>query len=307
MECHHARRHPVPQLFFANFSAFTLRPDARIIAVGYVEGNMNYGYGARTNNDGNANAVIDEDKLKLFELGAHISVIPTTISPAVALWDLTTGALLHAFKRISEDTICPAFSPDGGVTLSTKLFTLEWSRDGKLLAAMIVDEPEKPLNQIWDLASRAGRSLRVDGVAGHLAFTRDGRQLLAAFNSGLYQLWDVTTGAIIGERDNSMLPNYLRFSKVGKIIDTGIQRFAVVSFYPDWKPRASTGISEAIRGRWSGGLELTGLAIEGDDAAEDAGRAALEIVVEQAGGAEGLIGVEDVGAGFDGGELGWEG
>jgi hypothetical protein len=58
---------------------------------------------------------------------------------------------------------------------------------------------------------------------------------------------------------------------------------------------------------WERGLELTDLAIEGDDAAEDAGRAALEAGEEQAVGAEGLVGVEDIRAGFDGSELCWEG
>ncbi|KAJ0417656.1 hypothetical protein BJY00DRAFT_315767 [Aspergillus carlsbadensis] len=242
--------------------ALALSPDGSTLAVGYSN--------RISDAQGEATGDADEDEIRLFGSREPHSTTPTTAPPAVGLWDLTTGALLHVIKGTREDTERLAFSPDGRAVAFTShckdptnggliavwtaqrgtqiflgdpshsLCILEWSSDGKLLAAMVLDNSWDSLIQVWDVASRTSRSIRLDAMARYLAFAPDGNRLLADLDLGLYQLWDVTTGALLGQRDNVPRPTYLRFSEDGETIETGVHRLAVASLYPDWNLSDST-------------------------------------------------------------------
>ncbi|KAF9762005.1 hypothetical protein IL306_003590 [Fusarium sp. DS 682] len=262
-----------------------LSPDGRILAVKYWHGNMRRGESEQAgsiDDDGKGHTNVDKDELRLFGSGEPHVITPTTLPPAVGLWDLTTGALLHVCPGISVDEGCLAFSPDGQTLAFGPRYTgmeridiggwiavwdiqgaglmvlgeyvqaltdLAWSPDGKLLAATIRDDKFKDQIQIWNVTTRTmSRSFELDHRPHDLSFTPDGERLLTVSPGGIYRLWAVTTGALIGQRSAVWGDQWLRFSEDGKTIDTGVNRLALASFYPGWKPTDATEFY--LSGNW---------------------------------------------------------
>ncbi|HEX8845237.1 MAG TPA: caspase family protein [Pyrinomonadaceae bacterium] len=132
----------------------------------------------------------------------------------VALWDVATGAELHAFKKHCDDIIRVAFSPDGKILASSggggtvnlwdvvtgaKLRTLKgrpaefnslaFSPNGRFLASGGEDVLE-----LWNVAT--GVKLRTLESAGAPVFSPNGRILAVAAVDGI-ELWDVATGRLL--------------------------------------------------------------------------------------------------------------
>jgi WD40 repeat protein len=100
--------------------------------------------------------------------------------PAVALWEVGTGAEMDPLEVGGEAARRVAFSPDGAT-----LAVGQWGGKGRRGAVTL-----------WDWGSRRRRAV-LDGHRGGinaLAFSPDGARLATGDSTGLVKLWDVAAG-----------------------------------------------------------------------------------------------------------------
>ena len=225
---------------------------------------------------------VDADELRLFGCGEPHFISSTIMPPAVGIWNSATGALLQVAKGASEDHGCLAFSPNGRFLafgphhtsveriwnggwiaiwdvpngeLSVlgdfvqDVIAVSWSLDGNALASIIVDDTSESQIQIWDMTTRSlTTSIKPQSWPHLTAFSPDGQLLLSASHDGTYQLWEARTGTMIGQRESLWGAQRLKFSEDANMIDTGLNRLELASFYPGWVPTDSTEFF--LTGNW---------------------------------------------------------
>ena len=146
------------------------------------------------------------------------ATLAVSTMPEARLWNASTGMPLGPPVRNSEFSIgvYAALSPDANLLaaidpLTARLlnlrthqqvplpgaegaFAVRFSPDGSLLAVGTGSGV-----QLWDTAShRRLATLSSSGLAvGAVAFSADGRLLVAAYTSGGIQFWDVATGKLV--------------------------------------------------------------------------------------------------------------
>jgi WD40 repeat protein len=109
----------------------------------------------------------------------------------VKLWDLETGQLVHTFHGLGKGVVGLAFSPDG-----------------QTLACACQDRHGSV--RLWDLTTRQEvlASLRhtVPLAIQGLAFSADGRRLLALYVDGTVKVWDARARQEVGRESADVLP-----------------------------------------------------------------------------------------------------
>jgi WD40 repeat protein len=166
---------------------------------------------------------------------------------AVKVWDAVTGQELLTLRgrhgvafspdgrrlALADATavrVCDATTGEEVLTLrghTGRVFTVEYSPDGKRLASVSVDGTAK----LWDAAT--GQELLT--VRGHLgnvlgvAFSPDGKRLASAGDDGAVKVWDATTGQEL-----------LTLLGHGQAVDS-------VTFSPDGKRLASAGRDRTVK------------------------------------------------------------
>lgn len=136
-----------------------------------------------------------------------------TISDAIRVWDVATGREL---RTISADSLNVAgfMGGEGGAALSP---------DGNQLARVDTEGSEEDQVKVFDIATgRETRSLKLpdkDIDYAELAFTPDGRLLLAGIVEKHLKLWDLTTkanGRELGPATQDFVP--IKFSRDGRLL-----------------------------------------------------------------------------------------
>jgi WD40 repeat protein len=135
------------------------------------------------------------------------------------------------------------------------VIAISWSSDGNALASIIVDDTSESQIQIWDMTTGSlNTSIKPETWPHLTAFSPDGQLLLSAqlllpsSRGGTYQLWEARTGTMIGQRESLWGAQRLQFSEDANMIDTGLNRLELASFYPGWVPTDSTEFF--LTGNW---------------------------------------------------------
>jgi RNA polymerase sigma factor (sigma-70 family) len=167
----------------------------------------------------------------------------------IGLWDVATGRFLRGYTAHHHNVLALAFSADGKVLASgsydgtvrvTEVATgkevrqfrvdkepcwgLALSPDATLAASGSQDDTTIHL---WDVITgkELRRFARRHGGSIHLAFSSDGRTLLAAGGTATARLWEVATGE---ERRSLSLPDFpesVAFSRDGRLMAFGGMTF----------------------------------------------------------------------------------
>ena len=153
------------------------------------------------------------------------TVAAGTADGHIRLVDLTDGKL-HSF-----DVSHPALEPQPGAGQPGRpvppqypaIFSLAWSSNGKVLASSAQSDRVRgwdpsTAKEVWALDDTSG--------AGHIAFTPDGKHLLAPVKAeGMYRcaLWDADTRMKTAELDGFSVGNGLAVSADGRLFSNGRQ------------------------------------------------------------------------------------
>jgi WD40 repeat protein/serine/threonine protein kinase len=162
---------------------------------------------------------------RLVTLRGHLGAIwSTTFSPdgaevatcsadgTVRVWEArsTNPRLLNSDRGVSY--FCLAFSPDGRILAAGRatgqIELWDWANSKQLLTLSTQGHAD-------DQATSTSL-----GVFA-LAFSPDGRQLAAHVGAGFVQLWDVSSGQLVGELVGNRIPGGLSFSPDGRLLAVG--------------------------------------------------------------------------------------
>jgi WD40 repeat protein len=113
----------------------------------------------------------------------QIATVDST--PAVCLWDVEDGQLLHVLHPEGHAVLAAAFAPDGRI-LAT------WDRV-RGLPVFGKEKPPDPLIELWDV--NTGRQCASMAGWGQLDFTPDSRWLVADGKDSALHLYDPNNGA----------------------------------------------------------------------------------------------------------------
>ncbi len=106
--------------------------------------------------------------------------------PSAVIWDVKTGNELQRAWTLNEDS-------DGGNRV-------EWSSDGRYLAAGLIFVKSRGQTQVWDVAkgARTDGFKYLSGITGYgCAFSRDGKLFAATCYRSYVRLWDTVEGRLL--------------------------------------------------------------------------------------------------------------
>ncbi len=184
--------------------------------------------------DSISNAVFTPDGKKI--IGVNLS----GNYGAVTLWDASSGAILRTWTAHGTDVNALALSPDGTV-LATAGFE-QPPPDGGIVPVGIDIK-------LWDVASGALLVTMVGhtDIINSVAFSPDGKLLLAGDRHGLVRLWSVPGGQTVRDLATGPIP------VVGAELDTFGNS---VAFSPDGKTVAAAGVDWTITSGHTGVIAL---------------------------------------------------
>jgi RNA polymerase sigma factor (sigma-70 family) len=182
------------------------------------------------------------------------SIIGVRGGSTLCAWDADTGKRRPAVKLLTDDLDVPELSRDGrlvaahaggagglavwkvetgeriqtlGIKETRHLYPVAFSPDGRRLAAIghrrAKDNQDDHLVRVWDIASGKelfARDVRNNVSSGLLAFSPDGKRLLASFTSiyeGLY-CWDIDTRQQLWQHKQFGWPTSIVFMPDGKVL-----------------------------------------------------------------------------------------
>jgi WD40 repeat protein/serine/threonine protein kinase len=189
----------------------------------------------------------------------------TSDSPQIGsteLWDASSGATVRAFEGGGQTL---AFSPDGA--------RLAVTSSGR------ADRQEQRI-LIWDVGSGAEvRTLNNHLRVNSLAFSPDGKQIVAGGFDGALRVWDVETGRSLGTMEGNLSQIWdIAFSSDGKLLATASDDGTVRLWDPIGRRQLLTVAIEDLGGDFHEGFDV-GFSPDGTRLAATAGDGRLHVFV----------------------------